>query len=580
MTHAVSSASIDPITLEIIRHGLQSIPEEIEVDLTRTAYSPLIYEYKDYAVGLVDAEGRLIAMPRGGIPLFLANVLEYAIKDGLRHYGRDELNPGDVILTNDPVTLGQHLNNVVMYTPVFGAGQQEIIGFMTILAHWTDVGGRYIGSSASTDSTDIFQEGIQLPTLKLLSRGEPVREIYRLLKSNTRFPELTLGDMEAQLSGCLKGRLLFEAMVAKYGQKQVLTAIDAMWQQSESAARRAVGEMPDGNYYAESFLDDDGVEIGKRIPIRISVAVKGERMIIDFSDVASQVRGPFNSGAQGGGITAARIAFKYLTTPHDPTNDGSFRPLDVVLPAGKFLSAGPRAPLARYSAPLATVVETILHAMSDAVPNRIAAGHHAAFGSHRFQGHNPRTGSLFSHLDTALGGWGAGHDRDGSGPLKTMTHGDTLDVPVEAQEAMYPLSIETYGFRQDSAGAGTFRGGLGLIKVYRVDAPCSLAVTFERFFCPPWGLRGGGSGKPGYVEIERKGQPLQRVLKASDIPLEKGDRVFIYSAGGGGYGSPQRRDPSLIASDVAEGYVSPEAAVQVYGPDREVDAGPAGIGEP
>jgi N-methylhydantoinase B len=165
--------------------------------------------------------------------------------------------------------------------------------------------------------------------------------------------------------------------------------------------------------------------------------------------------------------------------------------------------------------------------------------------------------------------------------LKTMTHGDTLDVPVEAQEAMYPLTIESYGFRQDSAGAGTFRGGLGLTKVYRVDAPCSLAVTFERFFCPPWGLRGGDSGKPGYVEIERKGAPLQRVLKASDIPLERGDRVFIYSAGGGGYGSPHKRDPSLVGDDVTEGYVSAEAAVQVYAPPHgQLEASPAGIGEP
>ncbi|MPZ58891.1 MAG: hydantoinase B/oxoprolinase family protein [Rhizobiales bacterium] len=557
---------VDPIALEIIRHGLQSIPEEIEVDLTRTAYSPLIYEYKDYAVGLVDAEGRLIAMPRGGIPLFLANVLEYAVKDGLRYYGREGLEPGDVVLTNDPATLGQHLNNVVMYTPVFGlGGSGDIVGFMTIIAHWTDVGGRYIGSSASTDSTDIFQEGVQFPTLKLRRRGEPVPEVYRLLQANTRFPEQTLGDMEAQLSGCLKGRALFEAMIVKHGQEQVLAAIQAMWQQSEAGAVAAVHAIPDGTYVAESFLDDDGVEVGKRIPIRISVTVQGERMTIDFSEVAGQLKGPFNSGAQGGGVTAARIAFKYLTSPSDPTNDGSFRPLDVILPDGKFLSAGPRAPLARYSAPLASVVETILRAMADAVPERIAAGHHASFGSHRFHGHNPRTGALFSHLDTALGGWGAGRDRDGSGPLKTMTHGDTLDVPVEAQEAMYPLTVEAYGFRQDSAGAGTYRGGTGLIKVYHVDASCNLAVTFERFFCPPWGLHGGSDGAPGYVEIERPGQPRQWVLKASDIHLERGDRVFIYTGGGGGYGPPSARDQALIARDIAEGYVSEQAAADVYG---------------
>jgi N-methylhydantoinase B len=561
-----TSVKVDPIALEIIRHGLQAIPEEIEVDLTRTAYSPLIYEYKDYAVGLVDREGRLISMPRGGIPIFLANVLEYAVKDGIRCYGYEGLEPGDVIMTNDPVTLGQHLNNVTMYTPVFGnSGAGEILGFMVIIAHWTDVGGRYIGSSTSNDSTDIFQEGIQFPTLKLRSRGKPVQDIYRLVRANTRFPEMTLGDMEAQLSGCVKGRALFEGMFAKYGQDQVMAAIDTMWQQSEAAAVEAVRAIPDGEYTAESFLDDDGVELNKPIRIKVGVKVAGDRMTIDFSELAGQLRGPFNSGIQGGGITVARIAFKYLTTPNELTTYGSFKPLDVILPPGTFLSAGPTAPLARYSTPLATVVETILRALADAVPERISAGHHAAFGSHRFHGFNPRTKSLFSHLDTALGGWGAGRDRDGSGPLKTMTHGDTLDVPVEAQEAMYPLVIEEYSFRQDSAGPGQFRGGLGLIKIYRVEAPCSLAVTFERFFYPPWGLQGGGSGKPGYVEIIRPGKPVEHVLKASDLKLQAGDRIRIFTAGGGGYGEPRLRDPKMLAHDVTDGYVSADAAKTVYG---------------
>lgn len=561
----ISAMQVDPIAIEIIRHGLQAIPEEIEVDLTRTAYSPLIYEYKDFAVGIVDREGRLIAMPRGGIPIFLANVLEYAVKDGIKYYGYEGLEPGDVVLTNDPVTLGQHLNNVAMYTPVFSEGESgEILGFMVIIAHWTDVGGRYIGSSASNDSTDIFQEGIQLPTLKLRNRGRPAPEIYRLISANTRFPEMTMGDLEAQLAGCVKGRRLFEGMLAKYGRHQVMKTVETMWQQSEAAATAAVRAIPDGVYTAESFLDDDGVDIGKRIEIKITVKVAGDRMTIDFSDIAGQVRGPFNSGIQGGGITAARIAFKYLTTPNDFTNFGSFAPLDVVLPPGKFLSAGPTAPLARYSTPLATVVETILRTLADAVPERIAAGHHAAFGSHRFHGWNPRTNNLFSHLDTALGGWGAGCDRDGAGPLKTMTHGDTLDVPVEAQEAMYPLVLEEYSFRQDSGGVGQFRGGMGLNKTYRVEAPCSLAVTFERYFYPPWGLHGGGSGKPGYVDIERPGKPIERVLKVSDLKLQAGDRVRIYTAGGGGYGEPKRRDPASLARDIAEGYVSPEAAERDY----------------
>ena len=558
--------AVDPISVEIIRHGLQSIPDQIEVDITRTAYSVLIYEYKDYAVGLVDAQGRLICQAKGGIPIFLANVLGLAVRDGLAIYGVEGMAPGDVIISNHAGTFGQHLNNVIMYTPIFGGeGGRQLIAFMCVLAHWTDVGGRYVGSSASNDTTDIFQEGIQFRTVKLRRAGEPVAEIYRMIEYNTRFPYMTLGDCDAQLSGCLKGRALFEEMLGKYGTKTVLAAIENIWQQSEAAARAAVRAIPDGVYEATSFLDNDGVTLDQPIKIDIVVRVEGEEMTIDFSNIAAEVRGPFNSGAQGGGITAARLAFKYLTTPGEPTNEGSFKPLRVLLPEGKFLSAGPTAALARYSAPLPTVIDTIIRAIADSSPERVAAGHHANMGSHRFQGRHPRTGALFSHLDTAHGGWGASLGRDGAGPYKTLAHGDTLDVPIEVQEALYPMRVDACGFRADSGGHGKFRGGLGLDKSYTVGAPCALTVTFERHGCPPWGLFGGGDGEPGYVEIERVGGERRTVLKVSDTPLDRGDRVFIHTGGGGGYGSPLQRSPARVAADVEAGFVSRDAARDAYG---------------
>jgi N-methylhydantoinase A/oxoprolinase/acetone carboxylase beta subunit/N-methylhydantoinase B/oxoprolinase/acetone carboxylase alpha subunit len=571
MAAAPVRCDIDPITLEVIRHGLQSIPDEIESDITRTAYSPLVYEYKDYAIGLLDAEGRLIAMSRGGIPLFLANVFALAVADGLAIYGREAIARGDAIISNHASTFGQHLNNVSMYMPVFaGDGGRQLVGFVAVLVHWIDVGGRYVGSSASNDTTDIFQEGIQFRTVKLRSRGEPVAEIYRMIEYNTRFPEMLLGDVAAQLSACIKGCQLLEEIFVRHGLATVQSAIQTIWQQSADRATAAVRAIPDGVYQARSFLDDDGVDLGKPVNIAVTVRVDGDRFTIDFSDIAGQLRGPFNAGHFGGGVTTARLAFKYLTTPDEPTNEGSFKPLNVILPPGKFLSAGPNAPLARYSTPLPTVIDTIIWAMQDAVPERVAAGHHGQAGSHRFHG-ILGDGRLFSHLDTAHGGWGASAHRDGTGPFKTLAHGDTRDVPVESQEALYPLRIDLIRFLPDSGGAGKFRGGLGLEKIYTILGPCKLTVTFIRHECPAWGLRGGQSGAVAYVEITRVGQPTKRLWKVSDTPLDLGDQVIICTGGGGGYGSPLDREPQLVLDDLRCGYITQPAAGEIYGIVRGAD---------
>lgn len=563
----LQDATIDPIIVEIIRHGLQSIPDELETDITRTAFSPLIYEYKDYAVGVVDAEGALICQSRGGIPIFLANVLGLAVKDGLEVYGRDGIEPGDVIISNDARTFGQHLNNVIMYTPVFDPeGTRGIVAFVCVLVHWTDVGGRYVGSSASNDTTEIFQEGFQFRTVKLRRRGEPVEEIYRIIGCNTRLPDLVFGDLGAQHAACVKGGRLFTSLLERHGTETLLSANQQIWRQSEQAAHDAVLAIPDGTYEAKSFLDNDGIDLDTPIGIGIKVRIEGARFIVDFSDIAEEVRGPFNSGRFGGGVTSARIAFKYLTTPHELTNEGSFKPLEVILPDGKFLSAGPNAALARYSTPLATVIDTIVRAMAPAVPDRVTAGHHASMGSHRFQGIDPATGRLFSHLDTAHGGWGASCRHDGAGPFKTLAHGDTLDVPVEAQEALYPLTMNYLRRRNDSGGAGRFRGGLGVEKRYTVRAPLKLTVTFERYGCPPWGLLGGKAGTPGYAEIEYAGKKgRRRVLKETDLPLSPGDVVYVHTGGGGGFGSSLERDIELVEADVLRGYVSRENALADYG---------------
>lgn len=556
-----TKSDIDPISAEIIRHSLQAIPKQIELNITRTAYSPLVFEFKDYAVGIVDPEGRLISESGGGIPLFVADALGVGVRDGLAIHGRDGIKPGDVLISNHAGTMGQHLNNVIMYAPVFV--DAELVAFMAVIMHWIDIGGWAIGSAAAVGTTDIFQEGIQFRSVKLWSEGQPVADMYRTIELNSRFPRMLLGDIGSQLAGCLLGRDMIADLVRKYSLPTIRAAVDLTWQRSEMAARDAIRRIPDGTYEASSFLDDDNLELGKPVAINVVVRVRGDEMTVDLSGVADQVKGSINSGRFGGATTAARIAFKYLCAPHEPSNDGSYRPLHVEIPDGKFLSANGRAAMAMYSPPLPTVIDTILRAMEPAMPQHVAGGHHANFGSHVFEGRHPESGELFLALLGTHSGWGASAGHDGPGPYKTMAHGDTLDVPIEAIEQMYPLRFEHYEVRSDSAGSGQFRGGTGYEKVIRALAPCTAQLNFDRTGCPPWGIQGGQDGAVPITTIERSGAAPEQKMKAS-VELRAGDKVRVLSSGGGGFGTPTLREPDRVVLDVKRGYVSVEGARRDY----------------
>jgi len=560
-----SPATLDPVTAEIIHHALASITDQIDKNITRTAFTPLIYEYKDYAVGILDSEARVVAQGRGSLPIFVANALGIAVRDGLNIYGPQRIKPGDVIINNHAGTMGQHLNNVVMYTPIFyGSSPGELVGFMAVLMHWMDVGGAVIGSCFSTDTTDVFQEGIQFRSVKLYSAGEPVEEIYRMIEYNTRFPKMVLGDVAAQLAACFLGRDLVVQLIDKYDLATVRAAIETSWRQTESVAREAIRKIPDGEYVGRSFLDDDGVHPGRTIPIEIKVRIAGDELTVDYSGIADQLGGPLNAGYNGGAVAGARIACKYLFTPGETGNEGAFRPLKVVIPDGKFLSAGPTAPIAGSGYTLPTVVDTIFRALADAAPELVTAAHHGTYGIHVFHGVHPRTGELFQHLESGLGGWGASMHEDGTGPWRSLVHGDMFDTPAEMLEACYPLRLVSSQLRTDSGGAGKFRGGLGAIKRFNVLAPCSVTVYFERTKCLPWGLKGGMEAKAGYVEIHHEGQAPRRILKGEAF-LELGDQVHIVCGGGGGFGPPYERDVKRVQVDLANGYISRESGLADYG---------------
>ncbi|MGH7088049.1 MAG: hydantoinase B/oxoprolinase family protein, partial [Stellaceae bacterium] len=359
---------IDPVTLEVIRHGIVSINDQIDANMTRTAFSPYIYEYKDYAVGMTDADGRLVAQCNGGMPIFVADAVGAAVRDGLQIYGKARLGEGDVVLCNHAAVMGQHLNNTVMYTPIFAnAGRRrELVGFFAINCHWIDIGG----DLTSAGTGDIFTEGLQLRSVKLWSKGEPIEEVYRIIENNTRFPTELLGDIEAQLSGCFLGRDLTAKLVEKFGLDIYRRAIEVIFDQSEAAIRRRIAAIPDGTYEADSFLDNDGFR-EQRIPIKVRVAIAGSDMTVDYSDMPEQVEGRLNSGRHGGGVTTARVAFMYLVAQGEPANEGTFRPLKLILPDGKLVSARPTAPMQLYGFPFPTIIDTLIRALAPAMPEQV-----------------------------------------------------------------------------------------------------------------------------------------------------------------------------------------------------------------
>jgi N-methylhydantoinase B len=557
--------TLDPIDAEIVIHGLSAIPAVIDRNIERTAFSPIVSDYKDYAVGLLDTSGRMIAQSRGSIPVFVANALQTAVKDGLRVYGADDLQNGDVVLANHTAAMGQHLNNVIMFTPIrMSEDEGGLFGFLAIAMHWMDVGGICVGSCLSNDSTDIFQEGTQYPTIKVMSRGRKIDDMFRLVGANTRFPGMVLGDMTSQAAGCLMGRDLCLEILGKFGQTRVRQAVELFWARSERAVRDIIRAIPDGVYKAESFLDNDGFARDKIIPIKAAIVVEGDSITIDLSECSPQLTGPLNAGYEGGAVAAARIACKYVFASDDPVNEGATRPIKVHCPTGTFLSAKPTAAHGGSGSMLPSVVDTILRAFALALPDRVPAGHHGTYGLYVLFG-KLSDDTWFQHMESSIGGWGAERDRDGPGPFRSIAHGDTLEVPVEWQEVYHPYRIEYVRLRQDSAGAGEHRGGLGIEKGYCITGDAAFTAMMERTKCPPWGIEGGSEGKVGRFEVDRIGANSTRVMLKETTKLGAGDRVRVITAGGGGYGDPLRRPLDLIRRDVRLGWVSREAAAQYYG---------------
>lgn len=552
----------DPITVELVRNGLIAATEEMKTVLMRTAYNMIIYEALDFTVGLFDARGETISIGLG-LPMFMRGMSD-TVKAQIAHFGPENIKPDDILLTNDGYITGSHLNHPTFSLPIFDG--DRLVAFATCMAHWLDIGGVLNGMT-----TDIFAEGLQIPVVKYHKAGVLNEDVHNFIRLNVRQPDRAMGDLEAQLSAIRNGARHFQVMLDRYGCETLLQSIDAIKRHSETLARAAISEIPDGVYEAESFMDDDGVDLDRPVPIRVRVEIAGDEMTVDLSGMSPQVKGFYNSGA---GEACAQVAFKCLTLSQDfPINDGGFRPLKVIIPPGTVVSATRPAPMRVWMCYPMTVIDTIFKALSQAIPDRIIAGHHADLMTANVNGPNPRDGQTFLYLGGLIGGgWGATSRSDGMSGTVCINDGDTHNGPTEQVEHKYPVLVERYSLREDSGGAGRQRGGLGTEQIVVALSPMNVNTRCDHVKFPPHGLDGGKPGAGNQVAIRRGGED-ESVFPNGKVTmrLEAGDAYILRSGGGGGFGDPRERDDARLKEDVRQGYVSLNAASQLYGRKLSVE---------
>ena len=551
---------LDAVTLEVIRNALPAVANEMAADLQRTSYNMMIYEVRDYCTALLDIKGELISQNVGGVSHFVAD-LGVLVVDGMKRHDRDGFKPGDVIITNHQAIAGQHLNNVVIYMPYFYKG--ELLMFCMVRAHWIDVGGQSTGFGAGATVGDPWFEGLQLDQLKIYEEGKLNETLYRVIKDNIRFPESSLGDMKSQMAACRLAARRMDELFDKYGRDTILAAISQIFDETEQKCRNVVGALPDGVYEAQASIDDDGIIRDEEVPIAVKITIKGSDMTIDLSGCSAERKAAINSRTYAG----ARVAYKALTGPLDPVNEGSFRALKVIIPEGNIMMAKFPAPMSGWSAIVPTVVDTIVHALANAMPDRVPAGHHGLLGgSVVFFGMNPKTRRRFIVQSIEGGGWGGRPSEDGESATVSVCQGDVRNGSIEGIELKCPVVVEGRVLRTDSCGAGQYRGGLGLDTSVRnlVEGRWNFERT-RRSKCPPWGIAGGTPGEPGGNLLKLPGEKSFKFMSGANIPVPPNALAIVRTGGGGGWGDPLQRPAALIVEDAAEGFISRQAARDLYG---------------
>jgi len=550
---------LDIVTLEVVRNMLPAIANEMSYVLQRTSYNMMIYEVRDYCCGLLDKSGRLLAQNVGGVSHFVAD-LGVVIRDGVERYGLDGFRPGDVIVTNHQRVGGQHLNNVLVYTPCFEG--ERLFGFAATRAHWMDVGGLSTGFGGA-NALDPWMEGLQLDQIKLYAAGQLDETAWRLIRDNIRFPESSMGDLKSQVASCRLAEKRLEEMLTRYGRTVVERAIERIFDQTEARCRAMVEALPDGVYQAESQFGGSPLDQNQPVEIKVRVVIEGSGMTIDLTQCSPQRRAPINART----LAAPLIAYKALTLPEEPVNEGAFRALKVEIQEGNYMMARHPAAMASWGRTLPSVVDTIFLALAPILRDKIPAAHMGVLGGPVvFFGTDPATRRRFVTQSIEGGGWGGTPSADGACASVSVCQGDVHNAPIEKMELRWPVLVRRRALRPDSGGPGQYRGGLGLeIEIEGLTEGYWSLTDMGRQQYPPWGLSGG---KPGQTSANLMQLPDEDSLEPVNVIrhlVPAGTVAVVATAGGGGWGDPLRRDPERVRRDVIEGYVSLGAARNEYG---------------
>ncbi len=550
----------DPVTLQVIKDSMTAIGQEMFQVMIRTSMSPIIYETTDFAVGLTDASGELIAQGNG-VSAFLAT-LDTAVQSALLHYPGDKLSPGDVIITNTPYEGGgTHLSDVVIIVPVFF--KDKLVAFTVNKSHWTEIGGKDAGS-VSTTAREIFQEGLHMRFLKLYDQGRLNESLVKIIQANVRMPNETIGDMHAGVAAARTGEQRILEIFERYGDVVALDAMRDLLDYSERMTKLQLEELPDGEFFAEDIIEEDGLGNGP-FTIRVKVTLKAGAVTVDFTGTDPQAPGPINT-SRTGLITAVRCALKAVTDPDLPANGGCFRHVQIVCPDGTMLTAQSPAPVSIYYESLVACIELVWKALLPAMPTRLPAGHYRSVCGTFLAGVHPDNGRFFVLGEPLLGGWGATHERDGVNGLFCCANGETYNIPVELAESRYGVQIEQYAFHNEDGGAGEFCGGKGVVLDYRVTAAeAFLTVTYSRTDSLPWGAEGGQPGSANRAEIHRLDGAVERATMATGLKVRAGELIRIVTGTGGGFGNPHERSREAVESDLRNGYITPAQAVSAFG---------------
>ena len=550
--------NVDPVTLEVIKGALIYTAEEMGIILRNSAYSPNIKERMDFSCTIFDGKKRLVAQAEH-IPVHLGS-MQLAVQNGLEKF-KGELEEGDMLLLNDPYISGTHLPDLTLIHPIFYNG--EIIAYAANKAHHSDVGGKSPGSMAG-DATEIFQEGIIIPPVKLVKRRKVDRELTNLILSNVRTPHARLGDLRAQIAANLRGEKRVLELIKKYGIKTFEAAVEKIMDYSEKRIRNEIKRMPKESCSAEDYLENTGTT-NKRVKIKVTVTVKEDELIIDYTGTDKQVDGPVNA-VLGVTLSGVYYVLRCLTDPSIPMNAGCFRPIRVKVPKGCLMNPVPPAPVAGGNVETSQRnVDVLLKAFSKIIPEKVCAACQGTMNNVCVGGLKDGKGEAWTFYETIAGGFGGRHGMDGVDAVHShMTN--TMNTPIEAIETIYPLRFLTYKLREDSGGPGKWRGGVGLERSWMLLASSAvLSVLAERTKIPPWGLFGGKPGAKGeYYLIKANGKRVKLKSKCT-VKMEKGDIFVVRTPGGGGYGNPFERNPELVLRDVINGLVSPESAQKDYG---------------